>query len=212
MHGSNDTTVLLIGTIGMLALTIFLIIFIIFQLGRSAKSRALFVENQFNQEMLKTKIEIKEQVLRNISQEIHDNIGQVLSIVKLNINMIKSEDSVTNERLDTSSEMLGKSITELRTIARKLDSDYYLENGLIKSIQHDLKVIENSGAISVKYSVEGLAFQFPPSKEVIIYRIFQEAVNNIIKHSSAKLIQVKVTFLKRRFTIEISDDEKVSIR
>src|SRR5688572_13397838 len=76
---------------------------------------------RFQQELLKTKIEIQNQAFQNISQEIHDNIGQVLSLVKLNLHTADFSDlPATMEKINCSKVLVGKAIIDLRDLSKSL--------------------------------------------------------------------------------------------
>src|SRR5581483_9937456 len=94
------------------------------------------MQNHFQQELLKTRLEIQEETFRNISQEIHDNIGQALSFVKLNLNTVDAYNAENvKEKLNESKELLSKSIHDLRDIARSLNPDFLNEIGLANAIE-----------------------------------------------------------------------------
>src|SRR5215213_4553470 len=90
----------------------------------------------FEKEILESKLEIQEQTLKNVSQEIHDNIGQILSLAKLTINtMNHTEPETLQEKINDSKQLVGKAIQDLRDLSKSLDTDYVTQMGLIKSIE-----------------------------------------------------------------------------
>src|SRR6185295_15291859 len=91
---SKDIIVTISMTLFLLLMTSFIVAFVVYHRRRQGYflSEKLQLQQQFQQELLRTQLEIQEQTLKNISQEIHDNIGQVLSLVKLNIYTMNSEE------------------------------------------------------------------------------------------------------------------------
>jgi len=161
----------------------------------------------FEKEILESKLEIQEQTLKNISQEIHDNIGQVLSLAKLTINTMNIEMSESlQEKITDSKQLIGKAIQDLRDLSRSLDTDYVTEMGLIKSIEYELQLIKKTGILETSLITEGNIYRLQHQHELILFRIFQEVINNIIKHSKASSLTVNVSYLPHNFLLQISDD------
>jgi signal transduction histidine kinase len=85
------------------------------------------LEARYQQELLKAQLEMQEQTLKHISQEIHDNIGQTLSLAKLNLNRIT--DDVASGNVQQSTQLLTKAIADLRSLSRSLHADTVLSGG-----------------------------------------------------------------------------------
>jgi signal transduction histidine kinase len=197
------------GTIIFLILVIFFIGFILFsvQKRRSLEGRNKQLQSQFQKELLQSQLEIQEQTLKNISQEIHDNIGQALSLAKLNLNTLHAVlDETQQQKILNSKELVSKAITDLRDLSRSLDTDYIQEMGLQKAIAYELELIKKTGTLETSMTVDGAAFRFEKQKELILFRIVQETFNNIIKHAGAKNIFVVVSYTPTLFSLSIKDD------
>jgi len=138
MHETEEASeslkqVLYGGTIAFLVLAGFVIFFLIMYMRRKTKNilEKQQMQSQFSQTLLQTQLEIQEQTLKNISQEIHDNIGQALSLAKLNLNtMPPINDEALQQKILNSKELVSKAITDLRDLSRSLDTDYVQEMGL----------------------------------------------------------------------------------
>lgn len=164
-------------------------------------------ENAFKQELHNAQLEIQEQTMKDISWEIHDNVGQILSLAKLNINTMNfKEPALLQEKINNSSELVGKAIHDLRNLAKSLNTDYVTERGLINLIQNELEQVTNIGKHTTTLLQEGDSYQL--SHQQFLFRIFQEVLNNAIKHSEATLITVKVCFMPLVFEIQIMDNGK----
>ncbi|MFT3681178.1 MAG: sensor histidine kinase [Ferruginibacter sp.] len=161
----------------------------------------------YNQELLQTQIEIQEQTFKNISQEIHDNIGQVLSLVKLNLNTLPEINNNTLEkRLADTKQLVSKAITDLRNLSQSLHGDKIAETGLEQAITNELKLLENTGKYQTGLKISGTPFTLDPKKQMIIFRIVQEALNNCVKHAEAKKIDVLIEYQEQLFTLSVKDD------
>src|SRR5215217_4883298 len=107
------------------------------------------IQTRFEQEILLAQLEIQEQTLKNISEEIHDNIGQTLSLVKLNLNTINiAQENGALQKIDNSRDLVTKAITDLRSLSKSLHSDSILSAGLISAIEYELGLIEKVGTIT----------------------------------------------------------------
>jgi signal transduction histidine kinase len=163
----------------------------------------------FRQELLRTQLEIQEQTLKNISQEIHDNIGQALSLAKLNLNtMPATNDEVLQQKILNSKQLVSKAITDLRDLSRSLDTDYVQQMGLQRAIEYELEMIKKTGTIDTTLIVEGTLVRLEKQKELILFRIVQETFNNILKHSGANNLNVNINYTPFSFTLIVKDDGK----
>lgn len=177
--------------------------------SKNKKSRILIEKRQeeadYEQTILQTQLEIQEQTLKNISQEIHENIGQVLSLVKLNINTMNcDEPQILQEKIDDSKVMITKAIKDLRALSNSLDTDYVIKKGLINSIEYELELIKKGAGFKTQFIVEGQVYRIDSNRELILFRIVQEIFQNIIKHAKAKLIQVYAQFTPGEFLLRIT--------
>lgn len=161
----------------------------------------------YQQQLLQTQIEIQEQTLKTISQEIHDNIGQVLSLAKLNLNTFENIESTTNQtKISDTKQLVSKAINDLRDLSRSLHGDKIAELGLQESIANELKILENTGQYKTVFYVTGSLYKLEPQKEMVLFRIVQESLNNIVKHAKAKNIKVELNYKVDAFNLSVIDD------
>jgi two-component system NarL family sensor kinase len=166
-------------------------------------------KNEYEKTLLHSQLEIQEQTLKNISQEIHDNIGQSLSLAKLTLNtMLPVTDKYLEEKIVNSKQMVGKAIADLRDLSRSLDTDYVKEMGLQRAIEYELEMMHKTGAMRTALEVEGSVIRFDKQKELILFRIIQETFNNIIKHADATDLEVTVYYRPYEMELIIADNGK----
>jgi len=138
---------------------------------------------QFAQTLLQSKLEIQEQTFHDISQELHDNIGQVLSLVSIHLNTLDPGPDAA--KITLMDELLGKVITDLRNLSHSLDADFIRDNGWIGPVQKLLENLKNSGKFTTTVTIDE---ELPPlgtEKPIILFRMIQEVIQNIIKHAAA---------------------------
>lgn len=162
----------------------------------------------FEKELLEAQLEMQELTMKNIAQEIHDNIGQTLSLAKLNLNTIKAEKENLPEKINNTKELVSKAITDLRTLSKTLHMETVLSIGLVEAIGLELRLIEKAGVFETNLTVSGMSAQIDPQKELILFRAVQEALNNAIKHSEASAIAVHLHYTPKELEVVIKDNGK----
>ncbi|MEP7108598.1 MAG: sensor histidine kinase [Ferruginibacter sp.] len=187
----------------------FVILFIILYQKRHTnylKEKQL-LQSKFQQEILQAQVEIQEQTLKKISQEIHDNIGQVLSLAKLNLNTFPpTDDENIRNKLEHTRQLVSKAIVDLRDLSRSMHGDRIAEMGLKNAIENELDIIKNTGQYETTLTVTGEYYKLGQQKEMLLFRILQEALNNSIKHAKTKNIAVQLNYAPSKFSLSIRDE------
>ena len=161
----------------------------------------------FERQILESKLEMQEQTMKNISQEIHDNIGQVLSLAKLTINTMNANNpEVLKEKISNSKELIAKAIQDLSDLSKTLHTDNITDLGLLRSVEYEVERLKRASSYQVGLSIEGQAYRMEHKQELIVFRIFQEAIQNIVKHSRATQIMVHFLYSPSQFELKISDN------
>jgi len=193
------------GTILFVLLGVFIVLFVFVYNTRTRKHQK--EKAQFSQTLLQTQLEIQEQTLKNISQEIHDNIGQVLSLAKLNLGTMDVEQpDKLQQKIEDSRMLVGKAIQDLRDLSKSLDADQIKARGLNRAIEYELEMIRKTGSYDTQFNVVGAPYKLDAQRELILFRIVQEILNNIIKHAKANTIEVRLGYEPQELFIDISDD------
>jgi signal transduction histidine kinase len=207
-----ETYDIIVFVIGIAALILILSVFIIsftllFQRRRQQHTLEITeMTNKYAQELLRSQLEIQEQTLRTISQEIHDNIGQVLSLAKLQLYSLK--DNCTQDDLQSTKELISKSINDLRDLSKSLNPDRIADIGLMESIRHELQLLQKTNAMETFFEVKGQMQRLPPEKKIIVFRIFQELMNNTIRHSQATAMSVVMDYQPDYLRLTLTDNGK----
>jgi two-component system, NarL family, sensor kinase len=194
-----------------IALAIFIIVlFLLFNLKKNTLIKdKILMQTQFSQALLQTQIEIQEQTLKTISQEIHDNVGQVLSLAKLNLGTFENFESAYNQtKINDTKQLVSKAINDLRDLSCSMNGDKIADLGLKDAIENELKIIANTGQFATELKTTGEYYKLAAQNEMVIFRIVQESLNNAIKHSKAKNISVHIDYAKTYCKIAIVDDGK----
>jgi|GEM_PF-138529 len=188
------------------------IIFLIKYIRRSHKASTHnqhMAGSELEAQLLKTQLELQEQTLQRISQEIHDNIGQALTFVKLNINTIdlyKMEE--TQNKLTESKALITKAIQDLRNVAKTINTDFIKEAGLAACIEYQLHFLEKTGLYTTRFYMSESWCKSLPDTELVLFRVVQELLNNIVKHAEATAIEVKLECFSGKLLITVGDNGK----
>ncbi|MBS1531886.1 MAG: sensor histidine kinase [Bacteroidetes bacterium] len=143
---------------------------------------------------------IVERERQHISREIHDNIGQALSVIKLNLDM--ADRSAINDV----KELIGEAIQDLRQFTHGLYHGKLLTDSVFELIKKDVERLNNSGQLVATLDFDTNKYPLNEQSELLIYRVFQETVNNILKHARANKVLVRIRNNKKLFKLSISDD------
>ena len=155
-------------------------------------------------------IDLLEEDRRELSMELHDRTGQILAMLKMDLEIIlsalKGADTPLQNRVGAAIEKTSLAINDLRIIAYGLMPQMIENLGLIPSLRAMLKDIEARAGIEVNFFCLGFSKRFERDKELAIYRILQEALTNIVKHARAKRVFVNLIEKDQGISLSIEDD------
>src|SRR5258705_5255222 len=161
---------------------------------------------QFEQTLLQSKLEIQEQTFYDISQELHDNIGQVLSLVSISLNTLNVPGEA--DKISRMDDLLGKALFDLRNLSHSLDADYIRNNGWTGLVVKLMNGLQNTGKFKTILQMDDGLPALGTDKPIILFRMIQEVVNNIIKHAHANTIFLNAKKQNDGLVITIKDDGK----
>lgn len=154
------------------------------------------MKQKFDSEILQTRIEVQDQTMQSIATELHDNVGQLLSLTTLTLNSVDlSNLDKAKKKIENSLGFVNNSIKELRELAKLLHGEQIVANGIGNAIEQEINWLSKSGVYELKVNNQLLGFsETSPDKDLIILRLLQEVINNIIKHAQATVIDIESYF------------------
>ena len=160
----------------------------------------------FQKTLNATIIETQEQVLNNISQDLHDDAGQQITYINFMLENIKLDLPQMEETLQPVSEYVFKLSNTLRTISHSLNNQSLLQQDLFKAIETEIKRLQKNNRIKISYTFNKEKIKvFETNEKIVLYRIFQEITNNIFKHSKATEVEIELgTF--PAFAMRVTDN------
>jgi len=166
------------------------------------------LHQKFEAELLKSQIEVQEQTMQTIASNLHDNIGQLLSLTNLTLASINIHDQEkASKKIDNSTELVNKSIKELRELAKLLQGEKLLEKGIGYALAQEIDWLKKSEVYQITFSNQlEEHLEASPEKDLIILRLFQEIINNIIKHAQATEIIISLAQKQDNLFITIEEN------
>ncbi len=190
---------------------IFLYVVVYFKKRKRHLEEKIEMEHFFATELLKTQMEVREHTLETIGADLHDNVGQLLSLAALTLNAIDpkkipDEDMV---RINDAVALTKNSIEEMRLLGKLMQGEQLITAGLEEAIGFEMEYIRKLGVYEVELAIDnGLRPLLDSDRELILFRILQEALNNVIKHASAKKITISLKTVDDDMVLQIADDGK----
>ena len=176
-----------IGTILFGLFVAFIIFFVL--LYRKTQVAMLLEQERMQQVLLRAEVEIREQTLLQVSRELHDNLGQLTSLISLNLKMLEMEKPEANKkRISETSELVGQLAHDIKNLTQSLNGDALKQFGWDSLLNREVERVKRTGLLDVRFSLEpSLIPKVPTNKVLPIYRVVQELFHNTLKHSQASL-------------------------
>ncbi len=160
----------------------------------------------FQKTLYTTIIETQEQVLKNISQDLHDDAGQQLTFINFQVEHLKLDNPQMGESLESISQSLSNLSSSIRDISHALNNQLFLRHDLLQAIASELNRIGKVKTLQVDYTCSEITKKvFTIQEQIVIYRLFQEMMNNILKHAQASHIEVFIN-IDPLFSMVVKDN------
>jgi signal transduction histidine kinase len=175
-------------------------------------NRQLFAQlamlSEQRSELAQKLISAQESTLRHISRELHDEFGQILTAVGSMLTRARNhtpEDSPLRTELREVCQIAQNTLDRVRSLSQALHPVMLDEQGLETTLDWYLPVVERQSGIHICYEKSGPAFRVDGSAAIHVYRVLQEALNNVIRHSGAKEAWVRLRFQAEALEVEVED-------
>lgn len=156
-------------------------------------------------------VSTQEEERKRIAREVHDEIGQKLTALRMSIGVIsEEEDEVFGQKKSEIYQQIDSISSELRKLSRNLGTKILEDFGLVEAVNSLVSDLAHQDAISLDFAYSGFVTEERFSKEIEIaaYRIIQESFNNILKHANPSKILIRLTYLDGFLLIIVADDGK----
>ncbi len=205
----RDFFILAISATFILALFITYLIYNRYKLKQDARLQ----EEVILQQDLATKavLQAEETERKRISGELHDGLGQMFSAVKMNLSAladhIRFEDSHGEKMFEKTLSLVDESCKEVRVISHQMAPNILLKSGLATAVRDFIDKID-ARKLKINLSTFGLNDRLDQNVEMVLYRVIQEAVNNVIKHAGANTLDIQLSKDEEGINAMIEDNGK----
>ena len=197
-------------TIALILITSLVIVFfIVFQKRKNKLILDKIKQQQdFEEELSNAQLEIQEQTLKNIGQELHDNIGQLLSVANMQLSILNAQvpDEIKESFTETK-KVVKESLGEVRALSKSLNNEVISNRGFQNSVQNEVDRLNKLKLLKAELNTEGNPAILSNAKDsIILLRIIQEFFSNTIKYAQASKVSVSLNYLNDKLEIKVEDD------
>ena len=209
-NSSGVSTVLFLGTLGMVVLTVSLIIFIVLHQRRVLRfqNKINLMEQEQQKILLNASIKLQEEERQRLAADLHDDAGPLLATARLylNENLVNQDKATQLQSIFQARQIIDDTIQLVRNISHSLMPPTLKNFGLESAINDLFQKISGSGAMNASSRFHEYKERLKGEKELVIFRIVQELINNIIKHSNASFIHLTQNVHADKFYLRIHHD------
>jgi two-component system, NarL family, sensor kinase len=181
-----------IGTVGMLLLAIGIISFMVFYQKKMISEQLKRTQMEFDhqQRMMQAELESQENERRRLAADLHDSIGGMLSAIRVGISTISKQSA--DPTIEQTKRMLDDTITSVRRISRDLMPSTLERFGLVQAIHEMCERFSFTTKLPIHFHEHGELSGLEKNKELMLFRITQELINNTIKHAQASNLDIHI--------------------
>ena len=195
----ESTLALLLGAV---LIVIAIWIYILFQKKRKQLLQKFETAKKYEKEISESQLEIREQTLRNTSWELHDNIGQLVALAKLQLQGL-DDNPINKAELNDNLTFI---LQEVRALSKVINPDFLSSMSLFENLQLEMNRFNKMKFIDTNLQSKGTLVAMDSNAEIVIFRILQEFFLNTIKHSKAKNLDVIVDYQHDKIIITAKDN------
>jgi signal transduction histidine kinase len=212
---SEQESTIVMNQVIMICLILVLISIVVITLltrSRLRKKQELLLQQKeldYRALQLNAVIDSQEKERKRFATDLHDGFGQLISVLKMNVSAIKQDNASLekkNELFEKSTEILNGMYDELRGICFNLMPHTLVQEGLVAALREFSGRINLSGKVTVEVMVFDFEDRLDDLKEISLYRIVQEWVNNILKYGNANSITIQLTRDEEELTLTVEDN------
>jgi signal transduction histidine kinase len=172
------------------------------------ENEKVMINVKHNEELLSTQLEMQQQTMQHIGREIHDNVGQKLTLASLYTQQLSFENKAPqiNDKIENISSILNESLQELRRLSKTLIDDTIAEKNIVQLLKQECDNIEALRYCTVQFTCMDNNISLSYQQKNVLLRIVQEFLQNSIKHSKCKNIMVAIQQENNFVKLQIQDD------
>jgi signal transduction histidine kinase len=206
----GNSSVMFLGTLGMLILVVGLVIFIIFHQRRVLRFQLQMqlMEQEQQKVLISASVRFQEEERQRIAADLHDDAGPLLATARLYLseNLVNQDKATQLQSIFQARQILDDTIQLIRNISHSLMPPTLKNFGLESAINDVTQKISGSGSVNASSRFHDYKERLKPEKELLVYRMVQELMSNILKHSNASFIHITQNMQGGSFILRIHHD------
>lgn len=199
-------------TIVLVGLVTFIVIFAVLFQRRQQRFRheKEKLRQAYEHEIMQAQVETQRQTLQYVGEELHDHIGQLLTVVSYQLNGLEDDLAQTPHQptVQQSTDLVAEIINSVRQLSKSLNSQTIERFGLVESIKVELERIQRTQRFTTHLQVVGTAYLINPQATTVLFRMIQESLNNAMKHSGGNVLTVRIHYAPATLILSIIDNGK----
>jgi signal transduction histidine kinase len=187
----------------------------------SSRSRAVEIANEITrdlrnsteqiQAMSRRLVDMQESERRQFSRELHDRVGQNLTALSINLDIMRSQvpengNNALRTRIDDAATLLESTANSIENVMSELRPPMLDDYGLLPALQWYATEFHRRTGIRVKVDGDEQMKRLPQTSEIALFRIAQEALNNVAKHAHANRVEIGLVRSKTELIMSVTDD------
>jgi len=207
---NNSDLTLLFFTVTLIIFILIILFLILFVNNTNAQLKhqqeIIKIEQERKREASLAERETTKRVLQDIGRELHDNIGQILTFCKLTLDQFQNDSTEQSQSINTTIEHIDITILEITKLSRSLNESFWDQTGLFSAISKESMKLNRLGLIKSNLNWDGTECVLEEDQKIMLFRIFQEILNNSLKHSQA--VNFSINLKANAFELGFRDDGK----
>jgi signal transduction histidine kinase len=211
MEASTQTTLLILGaSVFLFVITLFVAIILMafkrrYLVHQLEKAR---LQEEASISLLKAQIEMQEQTFQQISKDLHDNVGQLLSSCRMLIGLTERNlQPDVPDALITANATLSDAINELRNLSKSLDPEWIGQFSFHNNLLQIIDRLNAGKAVTARYE-SNAQILLSSQSQIMLFRVVQEAIQNALRHAQATRIAVETNMQENMLHIKVSNNGK----
>lgn len=156
-------------------------------------------------------LDAEEQERQRIGRDLHDGVGQILSAAKLNLSALQSTLAIpgqsNKDKMQNALDLLDESVKEVRSISHNMMPNMLIKSGLASAVRDFVNKMTGD-KLKIDLDIVGMNNRLDSTVEAVLFRVFQEIVNNIIRHSDANHVTIQLLRHEREMVLMVEDNGK----
>jgi two-component system NarL family sensor kinase len=210
MHKQEEVAfAVILGTIVFFFLCLCLLMFFIVLQNNKKRhvNEQKRIRLNYENELANVTLEIHEAILSHISKEMHDNVGQLLTVGRIHLNtMCRFPNKITKEKIEETFSVVDMALHELRLLSKTFSPENIQSIDITDALQLEIARINKLEIIKTELHVTGKVSELHSETKTIVFRIIQEFIANTIKHANASEIRILLNYSVEKLTVDISDN------